>query len=725
MTSHSTKRSRRWPWIVIAVLLAVLLFVKDFAIELLAPSFQVYAANHPKRIWSTLIVGFIAALVMALWEFIKPGRTDEPPDPPPPANNNQSSNVQIGNATNSTIASGQSDVVAQHTQGDVVKGDKIVNNYQPAALVLKTLHRLNSPPRDFTGRTDELHDLLEHFGQGITILGLRGLGGVGKTALALVLAERLKPNYPDAQFYLDLQGASERPLSTEDALRHVIRAYHPQAQLPDSLSELAAMYRSVLHDQRALLLMDNAADRQQVEPLIPPQTCILLVTSRQQFSLPGMHARNLEQLPRADAIRLLLSIAERIGEAADEIAQLCGDLPLALCVAGAVLAEKRNLTPTDYAQRLREQRLKHLPEVAAALNVSYAMLTTAQQQQWSALGVFPTSFDEAAAAAVWQLSPDAARDALSDLMRWSLVEFEDDTRRYRLHDLARIFAAEYLNDNRVQQRFALHYCNVLASCNSLYFEGGAALLRGLKLFDQEATNIRAGQAWAAAQPESDLFAAELCLEYPKAGAYVLELRQHPRERIGWLEKQLAATRLLKCRKSEGEALGNLGIAMLQLCEPHRAIEYIEQTLVIAREMGDCQSEGNALGNLGIAWVELGEPYRAIVFYKQRLAIARKIGDRRGESKALGNLGNVWCMLGKRRKAIGVYEQQLTITREIGDRRGEGIVLWNMSLCLDKLGERTQAIARAEESLAIKEAMEDPSTEIVRQQLAQWRSEARP
>ena len=81
---------------------------------------------------------------------------------------------------------------------------------------------------------------------GVTISGLQGMGGVGKTALALVLAERLKPRYPDAQFYLDLKGADKQPLSVAAALTHVIRAYHPTAKLPESEAELRGLYMSVL-----------------------------------------------------------------------------------------------------------------------------------------------------------------------------------------------------------------------------------------------------------------------------------------------------------------------------------------------------------------------------------------------------------------------------------------------------------------------------------------------
>ena len=82
------------------------------------------------------------------------------------------------------------------------------------------------------------------------LAGLQGLGGVGKTTLALKLAQQLTPSYPDAQFYLDLKGTSQTPLSASDAMAHVIRAYQPTARLPEGEAELSALYMSVLHNQR-------------------------------------------------------------------------------------------------------------------------------------------------------------------------------------------------------------------------------------------------------------------------------------------------------------------------------------------------------------------------------------------------------------------------------------------------------------------------------------------
>ena len=638
---------------------------------------------------------------LALWvfaglaliaNFLRREKPDAKPEQPSTRVEARDRSVAVGgNVTDSNVITGDHNVVNQDSNvvhqpqqfRDLVMQQTVIQRSETTTLT--PLHQLPPPPHDFTGREQELKELLAATERGSVISGLQGLGGVGKTALALKLAERIKDRCPDAQFYLDLRGVSQRPVTPAEAMAHVIRAYQPTARLPESEAELQPLFHSALHGKRALLVMDNAKDKAQVEPLIPPAGCVLLVTSRQHFTLPGMFHQNLDALPRADAIKLLLNIAGRIGDQADEIARLCSDLPLALRVAAGALAERPNLAPADYARRLADakQRLRHLKEVDVALNVSYEMLNEEQRRWWRALAVFPQTFDDVAVAAVLDMERDAAQDALGDLMKWSLVEFSEETGRYRLHDLARLFAEARLSEagaeevDAAQRRFAQHYWLALQTCKSLYKEGNESVLRGLALFDWEWSNIQAGQSWAKARIEIDQEAAGLCIEYPNAGAYVLDLRQHPRERIHWLEAQLAAAQQLKERDSECVALGNLGLAWFDLSETRKAIEFYEQVLTIAREIGDRKVEGNALGNLGMAWATLNETRKAIEFHEQQLAIAREIGDRRGESNALGNLGLAWTALGEMRKAIGFHKQNLAIAREIGDRRGEGNALCNL------------------------------------------------
>src|SRR6185503_17513254 len=197
-----------------------------------------------------------------------------------------------GNASDVIIATGDQNIVFSFKGADAAAVLTALSSIAPTRL-----HEVPRPPADFTGREDELNELLASIEVGgVTISGLQGMGGIGKTALAFKLVELLKPRYPDAQFFLDLNCASAQPLTVAEALAHVVRAYHPAAKLPDSESELRGLYLSVLDGQRALLLMDNAANAEQVEPLIPPAGCLLLVTSRQHFTVPGLAAKNLDTL---------------------------------------------------------------------------------------------------------------------------------------------------------------------------------------------------------------------------------------------------------------------------------------------------------------------------------------------------------------------------------------------------------------------------------------------
>jgi tetratricopeptide (TPR) repeat protein len=641
---------------------------------------------------------------------------------------------------------------------------------QPETLPLTALHQLPPPPADFTGRTTELAKLRAAIEKGgIHIFGLQGQGGVGKTALALKLAAELTPNYPDAQIYLDLKGVSEKPLTAAEAMSHALRTFHPEAKLPKKGEDLRALYLSVLHNKRALLLMDNAKDAAQMESLIPPPICALLVTARSRFHLPGLQPTHLDSLPPQDAKDLLLEIAPRIDGEADAIARLCGYLPLALRLAAMAIAERIDLAPTDYRQRLADekQRLKLLggdKGVSASITLSYNLLDAEAQKRWRILSVFPDTFDAPAAAAVWETDENAAKQTLGDLKQLSMLEWNDATKRYRLHDLMHAFARQRLTDAEsgdTARRHATYYGTLLSTADDLYLKGGESIIRGLALFDLEWGNIRAGQAWAVACATQNSEAAKLCSDYSQVGWYCLELRQPARERIGVLEVALVAARSLQNRDREGWHLGQMGIAHHSLGDYRRAVECHEQHLAIAREIGDRQAEGAALCNLGLAYHSLGDYRRSIEYYEQDLSVARGIADRRGEGSALGNLGSAYYRLGDYPRAIEYYERRLTIAREIGDRlgegdglsgmgvtcnslgeygraveyheqhltiarairdrQGEGNALCNMSSALDKLGNRKKAIEHAEAALKICEQIEAPNAEMVRKQLDIWRN----
>jgi CHAT domain-containing protein/Flp pilus assembly protein TadD len=173
---------------------------------------------------------------------------------------------------------------------------------------------------------------------------------------------------------------------------------------------------------------------------------------------------------------------------------------------------------------------------------------------------------------------------------------------------------------------------------------------------------------------------------------------------------LAIARSIKDRESEGNALGNLGVAYRSLGDYAKAIEYAQQSLAIARSIKDRQSEGAALGNLGLAYLSLGDYAKAIEYQQQLLTIARSIKDRQSEGKALGNLGNAYYFLGDYAKVIEYQQQWLAIARSIKDRQSEGAALGNLGVAYLSLGDYAKAIEYAQQVLAIARSIKDRENE---------------
>ena len=629
-----------------------------------------------------------------------------------------------GDAINSTLTT----FVLQFDGGDPIAVSEAVADRLNEAVRVSLPRVRNTLPdvaADFTGRVEEENAIaaaLSREGGTAAISALKGIGGVGKTALAVKIAHRLTALFPAAQLLVDLRGTGETPLAPRQAMENVISRFHPEAKLPDDEAAMKEIYRDLLRNNKAILILDNAKDTAQVAPLLPPSPSAAIVTSRQALYLQGVRARRLGDLPLAEAKALLAKIfgAERTcteGELA-ELARACLCHPLSLKVAALFLKQHRGRMVADYARHVRDDRQRLKLEGVADYDVMAVLRLSLDQLQkedaalaeaWRDLSVFPAGFDPAAAAAVWEIADvDAANDRLERLEAKGFLDAVASD-RYRLHDLMRDLARrDWPEDNKAVAalRHARHFQQVLGQANKLFLTGGDGVVAGLALFDLERTNIEAGQAWAAARIEASREEAALAARYANAGVYVLNLRLHSRDQITWGEAALKGCRAIGDRRGEGNALGNLGIAYAALGETRKAIDYYEQRLVIARAIGDRRGEGNALGNLGIAYADLGETREAIEHHQQALVISRAIGDRRGESQDLGNLGIAYKNLGETRKAIERHEQALVISRATGDRRGEGNTLGNLGVAYADLGETRKAIDFYEQALVISRAIGD-------------------
>jgi DNA-binding SARP family transcriptional activator len=323
--------------------------------------------------------------------------------------------------------------------------------------------QLPAEPAGFTGRTVQLAALdrlrgSEH--RAGPVVAIVGTAGVGKSALALGWAHRLRAEFPDGQLFLDLHGfSSTPPLSSVDALGIFLRALGVPAQLvPAGEQEAAARYRTLLADRRVLVMLDNARDADQIRPLMPAgRGCLTVVTSRNRLDPlvagEGAARLRLEPLP-ADESRALLArvLGERVlyqePAAADELARLCAHLPLALRITAANLAGR----PTDlagYLERLRASRLDALelggdgpPAVRASFELSYAVLGEPARRLFRLLGCVPgVDLTADAAAALAGVDRPAAARLLDQLAASHLVS-EAAPGRFGCHDLLRHYASQ-------------------------------------------------------------------------------------------------------------------------------------------------------------------------------------------------------------------------------------------------------------------------------------------
>lgn len=346
----------------------------------------------------------------------------------------------------------------RETYQQILREQPIVRIADPVELPGRRTFRPHTLPRDladFVGRTDETRHLLAILSaedRTHPLICLSGMGGIGKTALAIRLATLADGKYPDGVLYLDLQGFTPgaQSLSTTDALARLLQSLEPdRVPLPDTSSALVGLWRSVTADRAILVLLDNVPDSNAVRSLLPAsRSSAVICTSRRVLTdLDGAVPVALDS-PLPDECLLLLDqiIGSRVREdPADalDLVTLCGALPLALRMMATRLAQRPQWPLRYVLDRLRDER-RRLTELAAgtasvsaSLSLSYNAMTRAERRALRLIGqLLPAEFDEWAAAATLGLDSIEASRLLDGLVDTSLLS-EPHAGRYRMHDLVR------------------------------------------------------------------------------------------------------------------------------------------------------------------------------------------------------------------------------------------------------------------------------------------------
>jgi tetratricopeptide (TPR) repeat protein len=578
--------------------------------------------------------------------------------------------------------------------------------------------QLPAPVGHFTGRVPELTALDQLVGdrRGDTrIAVITGPAGMGKTALAVQWAHRVADRFPDGQLFVDLRGHDRRTsLSPSAALSHLLRSLGvPAERLPAELTEQVGLYRSLLHDKRILVVLDDGGRTDDILPLIPPGAGNrVVVTSRNVMSgLATYHAVcpvGVDVLGEAEALALLekvlgAGVVEGDPAGAVELARLCGGMPLALRIAAAKLASHPQQTIRELTYDLaRTDRLDALTvdddsrSVRAVFASAYRALSTPTARVFRLLGLHPGhTFTPDIAAALAGLPLTVARQAVEELVTANLATRTGGD-RCRFHDLIQLFAyrCASADEPAEQQQVAVArlidwYLTVVDAANRAGHPGRDRVSptpryrpaelpfamdnhAALAFLNDERANLLSIVRYAAEHAHEE---AAWQLTYLLTGFY--DSRGHRDERVEMCRWGVTAACATADRAAEGLMRSGLGVAYIAARRFDQALESLNEALPLMRACGDRRGEGHVYNNIAVACSSLRRFDEAVEALKLALAIHSRNGYRLGVVLALNNTGHTYVRMGRPELSFQDLTQALDIVREIGNPRLEAATLHSL------------------------------------------------
>lgn len=586
------------------------------------------------------------------------------------------------------------------------------------------------------GRMDELRimtallNATSRTGGAPPIVLIDGMAGVGKTTLAVYWAHRVADRFPGGQLYLNLRGFEPvgAPVAPPDAVRALLEGLGvAPARIPSTMDAQLGLFRTLLAARHTLVLLDNAADAEQVRPLLPGSAdSFVVVTSRNQLAglVAANHARpmTLEPLSAAESYDLL---AGRIGAgrledpASNEILAACGGLPLALSVVGARAATRPRASLQSLAAELQaaRHRLDGFAGTDPATNArvvfswSYDSLEAPTARLFRLLGQHPGPELTAAAAASLAATPRAETEAHLNRLRQAHLIAEPVPGRFTLHDLLRCYAAELAagRDPEVHRRAALHRLldHYLHSAN-------AAAHRLNEHRDPISLPPASLGSIVVEQPDADRamawFTAERAtLQTMLAEAAPAGFPAHA-WKLGWtlvdfLDRQghwqdLATVQRLALEAAAelGDHVGrahahrSLGRACSQLQRFDEAQQHLQEALRLFGELGDRREQATTHCHLDWVFERQGRLVEALAHAQSALELSTSVGDRARQATALNNAGWYHALLGEHEIALRRCGQAMDLFHELGNRHGAANTWDTLGYINHELGRYRDAVA---------------------------------
>ncbi|SFS55819.1 ATP-binding protein [Saccharopolyspora flava] len=581
-----------------------------------------------------------------------------------------------------------------------------------------------------------------------TVLVIVGTAGVGKTALALRWAHRVRDRFPDGQLYANLHGYDPgTPVSSYDVLERFLQALGiPADAIPADVESRAALYRSVLAERRCLVVLDNAASVAQVRPLLPGSSgCPVLITSRDRMS--GLVARNgaqrltVEILSAGEATALLEKITSHYRERDTpeeiaELADLCARLPLALRIAAERAAAHPHMPLRELIQDLRDESelwdaltaddAHEGDAVRTVFAWSYRALPGSAARLFRLLGLHPRpEFSAHVAAALVGTTLKQARRELDVLAGAHLIE-QIHPDRYQFHDLLRAYAVDQAQRDETDESrrevlrrlltWYLHATHSAASVIDSHFRPApldqadfavphfADVDEATRWYEIERDNLVAAVVAAA-----DHGFRDLAWRLPLALRRIYAVRTPVDEWIRTGVIGLDAAQRTGARAAEADLLESLGMACTQAQRTEDAIAHHRRALSIRRELGDDFGEATTLNALGLTFLRSHQLDRARDCFERCLSLVRGLGERRWEGIALGNLADTTTDLGGA-EALGMAERAIAIHRETGNVLSEFACLMVISGIQRDSGRPDRALEHVQQALDIADQLSNPVRE---------------
>ncbi len=603
--------------------------------------------------------------------------------------------------------------------GMVKKIEKVRKEKGDTKLQTLVRHQVDAPPEDFFGRRTEIMNTVTNFKDGVSFNGFFGPRGIGKTATALKVIDKVTPLFPEAQIYFNFDTTENPDTATLEAMAHVINSLAPASKTPTNPDGLIAQYRKLLHGKKLLLFFDNVRTTAEVVKLMPPSKSVgLIITSEEKLEIENVTWEKIDSLPEEDLRDLLSLWASRIGFWAAEIGRYSAFNPLAASLCGRFLNEFDSFDPEQFATKLRDIFKgieKNVPDrnqagIETVLTILLLILPDPAKILLAKLLQFRGSFYGEAEAFICE---DKENVKLEMLVRLGFVEYNEHTDRYQIPPTLHRWLANKIKNipqGQADLRRATYFMTRMQLLSDMFHSNLASKKdQALQLFDLDWKNIAASQSWAQANCLKDNEVARICQSYAELGYPLLQLRQSAQNRLPWLEGGLLAAKNLQDEEGELNCQLFLGQECNSVKNWPKAIESLEKSLALSQKQEKPKIELEVLHGLGTAFLGQKNWSTALEHFQNEANAAEKIGQHAVVLRAQEDIAKTHIQAKDPGQAMTWLNKALETVKKLKNPGAEARLLASLGKAQLQSGDSEGAIETLQSALGSQAKNGDPKS----------------